>query len=161
MLRSSMEIQLVRASIPDAEEIWGMQVAAFQELLERYRDYETSPGSEPVERVRARLEQPQTFYYYIMSAEQKVGAIRVVDFKNDSTSKRISPIFIMPEFRNRGYAQKAIADAEALHGDRNWELDTILQEPGNCHLYEKMGYRKTGKTKQVNERMTLVFYVKE
>ena len=25
-------------------------------------------------------------------------------------------------------------------------LDTILQEKGNCYLYEKMGYRKAGKT---------------
>jgi hypothetical protein len=26
-----------------------------------------------------------------------------------------------------------------------WKLDTILQEEGNCYLYEKIGYRKTGK----------------
>lgn len=32
-----------------------------------------------------------------------------------------------------------------------------MQEPEKCHLYEKMGYRRTGKTKQINERMTLVF----
>lgn len=156
-----MEVRLVRASVLDAEEIWSMQIAAFRELLEKYQDYETSPGSEPVEKVLARLEQPQTYYYFIMAEEHKVGAVRVVDCKDDSARKRISPIFIMPEFRRRGYAQKAIESAEKLHGDCNWELDTILQEPGNCHLYEKMGYRKTGKTKQINERMTLVFYAKE
>ena len=49
---------------------------------------------------------------------------------------------------------------EEIHGISNWELDTILQEKGNCHLYEKMGYRKTGKMEKVNERMTLVFYRK-
>lgn len=155
-----MEIQLVRASVSDAEEIWNMQVAAFRELLEKYQDYETSPGCEPLEKVIARLEQPWTYFYFIMEGERKAGAIRVVDFKKDSSRKRISPIFIMPEFRNRGYAQKAIAGAEALHGGGDWELDTILQEPGNCHLYEKMGYHKTGEMKQINERMTLVFYVK-
>ena len=25
------------------------------------------------------------------------------------------------------------------------EMDTILQEKGNLHLYEKMGYHRTGK----------------
>lgn len=39
-------------------------------------------------------------------------------------------------------------------------LDTILQEKGNCYLYEKMGYRKTGKTEKINDRLTLVFYEK-
>lgn len=156
-----MESRLVRASVSDAEKIWNMQITAFRELLEKYQDFETSPGREPVEKVLARLEQPQTYYYFIMAGEHKAGAIRVLDFKNDSARKRISPIFIMPEFRNCGYAQEAIAGVEKLHGDRNWELDTILQETGNCHLYEKMGYRRTGKTKQINERMALVFYVKE
>ena len=37
----------------------------------------------------------------------------------------------------------------------------ILQEPINCHLYEKMGYRQTGKTEVVNERLTLTFYEKK
>ena len=48
-----------------------------------------------------------------------------------------------------------------MHGDDNWELDTILQEPKNCHLYEKMGYRQTGRTEVINERLTLVFYEKK
>ena len=49
---------------------------------------------------------------------------------------------------------------EQLHGCENWELDTILQEEGNCHLYEKMGYHRTGETKRINDKLTLVFYKK-
>lgn len=49
---------------------------------------------------------------------------------------------------------------EQLHGGSGWELDTILQEKGNCHLYEKMGYHTTGKTEVINERLMLVFYEK-
>ena len=41
------------------------------------------------------------------------------------------------------------------------DLETILQEKGNCYLYEKLGYHQTGKTEQINERMTIVFYEKE
>lgn len=67
----------------------------------------------------------------------------------------------MPEYRNHGIAQKAILVVEELHGSSDWELDTILQEKGNCHLYEKMGYHQTGKTEIVNDKMTLVFYKKD
>ncbi len=41
-----------------------------------------------------------------------------------------------------------------------WFLDTIQEEAGNCHLYEKIGYKKSGRTEVINERMTLVFYEK-
>jgi hypothetical protein len=42
-----------------------------------------------------------------------------------------------------------------------WILDTILQEEGNCHLYEKLGYKKTGKIEKINERMDIVYYEKQ
>lgn len=66
----------------------------------------------------------------------------------------------LPEFQGRGIAQEAIRLCEEIHGKREWELETILQEKKNCHLYEKMGYRNTGKTEVINEKLTLVFYVK-
>ncbi len=67
----------------------------------------------------------------------------------------------MPKYRNKGYAQQAIAEAERIHGEQHWKLDTILQERGNCYLYEKLGYHQTGKTEQINDRMTIVFYEKD
>lgn len=66
----------------------------------------------------------------------------------------------MPEYRNQGIAQKAIMKAEEIHGSENWELSTILQEKGNCCLYEKLGYKKTGETFEINDKLTLVFYEK-
>ena len=156
-----MEVKLSRANIDNAKEIHAMQVEAFKELLEKYQDFDTSPANEKMEKVEARLKQDFTFYYFICIGQQKVGAIRIVDKKESGKNKRISPIFILPEFQGKGIAQKAIRLCEEVHGGGNWELDTILQEPKNCHLYEKMGYRQTGKTEVINERLTLVFYEKE
>lgn len=155
-----MEVKLLRADIGDAKEIHAMQVEAFKELLEKYQDFDTNPGNESVERVEARLEQDFTFFYFICIGQQKVGAIRIVDKKEVGNNKRISPLFILPEFQGKGIAQEAIRLCEEVHGNGNWELDTILQEPKNCHLYEKMGYRQTGNTKVINERLTLIFYEK-
>ncbi len=156
-----MEVKLFRASINDAKEIHAMQVMAFKELLEKYQDFDTNPGNESVERVEIRLKQDFTFYYFICIGQQKVGAIRIVDKKEAGKNKRISPLFILPEFQGKGIAQEAIRLCEEAHGNANWELDTILQEPKNCHLYEKMGYRQTGKIEVINERLTLVFYEKK
>ena len=160
MRMSQREIGLVRANIQDAENLWKMQIVAFQDLFAKYQDSETSPATEMLEKTIIRLRQPCTYYYYIKVEDAIVGAVRIVDTKEANKSKRISPIFIMKEFRGRGYAQQAIKLAEEIHGSSGWELDTILQEKGICHLYEKLGYRQTGETKVVNERLTLVFYRK-
>lgn len=155
-----MEVTLSRAKIGDAKELHAMQVEAFRDLLEKYQDFETSPANEGVEKVEERLRQDFTFYYFICIGQQKVGAIRIIDKKENGKNKRISPIFVLPEFQGKGIAQRAIRLCEKMHGNGNWELDTILQEPKNCYLYEKMGYRQTGKTTVINERLTLTFYEK-
>lgn len=156
-----MAVELVRVGIEDSENLWKMQVRSFAALYEKYQDTETSPATERVEKIEARLNQPFTYYYYINDDGVTVGAIRVIDTKSNDNPKRISPIFILPEYRNRKYAQAAIVKAEEIHGNSNWELDTILQETGNCYLYEKMGYYQTGKTEVINEKLTLVFYKKD
>lgn len=154
-----MNIKLIRATIEDSKELWQMQIESFQSLLDKYQDYDTNPASEPIDKIIYRLKQEETYYYFICMNDVKVGAIRIIDFKSDG-NKRISPIFILPQYQNKGIAQIAMQLCEQLHGSENWELDTILQEEGNCYLYEKMGYHRTGKTEAINDKLTLVFYEK-
>ncbi len=156
-----MVIKLINAKHEDIGIILQMQKEAFSELYAKYQDSETSPATEKYENILFRFNQPETTYYFITADHVKVGVIRIVDCKDVTTRKRISPIFIMPEYRNQGYAQQAIKEAERIHGNQNWKLDTILQEKGNCYLYEKLGYHQTGKTEQINDKMTIVFYEKE
>ena len=152
-------ITLKVAKEEDIQTIWKMQIKAFSNLLEKYQDYDISPASEGFEKVLARYKQPWTTYFFIVAEDEKVGAVRVVD-KKDGSRKRISPIWIMPEHRNKGYAQKAMQAVEEIYGSDNWCLDTILQEKGNLHLYEKMGYHRTGLIEKINDRMDIVYYEK-
>ena len=73
-------------------------------------------------------------YYFINASGIRAGAMRAVDRKEVGRPKGISPLFVMPEYRNPGCAQRAIALAEKIHGDPSWESGTVLQEKGNCHL---------------------------
>ena len=155
-----MKIELIRARLKDAKEIWEMQIKSFKKLLDKYQDFETNPANEPISNVEMRLKQNFTFFYFIFVDNKKVGAIRVVDYKERDRNKRISPIFVLPEYRNKGIAQSAIKICEEIHGNTNWELSTILEEKGNCYLYEKLGYHPTGKIQVINDRLTLIFYHK-
>ena len=157
----SQKVKLIKAGTDDLQTIWEMQVEAFAGLYKKYHDTETSPAAEKPDKIIWRFNQPETTYYFITAGGERVGVIRVIDCRDSKTRKRISPVFIMPEHRNKGYAQQAIAEAERIHGESHWQLDTILQELGNCYLYEKLGYHKTGKTEVINDKMTIVFYEKD
>ena len=156
---SDKKVKLDPVQKEDIESLWKMQVEAFTDLLDKYQDFDLSPAAESIDKVIARFEQPWTKYYFIIAGRIKVGAIRVVD-KQDGSRKRISPIWIMPEYRNKGYAQQAILAAEKIYGSDHWCLDTILQEEGNLHLYEKLGYHQTGRLDKINDRMDIVYYEK-
>ena len=145
-------INLVKANFEELNTILQMQKEAFAELYAKYQDTKTSPATEKCEDILFRFNQPETTYYFITADNIKVGVIRVVDFKDGITRKRISPIFIMLEYRNKGYAQQAIKEAECIHGKQHWKLDTIMQEKGNCYMYEKLGYLQTGKFEQINDK---------
>ena len=118
-----------------------------------------SPAAESYERIMQKFDFKGTTYYFIVADGKRVGGIRIID-KKDGSRKRISPIWIMPEFRNLGFAQQAILEAERIYGEDNWSLDTILQEKGNLHLYEKLGYRQTGKIEKISDIMDIVYYEK-
>lgn len=106
-----------------------------------------------------RLSQSFTDYYIIKYSEVNVGAIRIV--RKENKVYRVSPIFILPEFQGRGIAQKVFSIIEELYDDaKKWELDTVLQEQRNCYLYEKLGYKRGGRRKVINDSMTIVFYEK-
>ncbi|WP_172251335.1 GNAT family N-acetyltransferase [Saccharibacillus deserti] len=154
-----MSITLSLAGPEDAHTIHDMQIRAFAPLLEKYRDTNTSPASESVKDVRRRIEQPFTDYYVIQKDAKTVGAIRIV---RSESRCRVSPVFVLPEYQGRGIARETFKWIEAMYADApRWELDTVLQEEGNCRLYESLGYRRFGEHKVVNERMTLVYYEKE
>ena len=154
------EVQLVRCRVEDRMLIWNLQKEAFAGLLEKYQDHETSPANESLERITWKLQQPDTYFYRIEANGAVVGGIRVVE-PEDGSRKRISPLFILPQHRGKGYAQAAILEAEHRHGAHHWELGTILQEKGNCYLYEKLGYHQIHRQTMVNDKMTIVGYEKD
>lgn len=176
------EVELILAAADDAELIHNMKYEAFMPLYEKYHDDETTPVNEKMDKLNYQLTHSNSQYYLIKLEEENVGAIRVArkirknqnseDCDNKSNNEQgepeyvqdvlfISPLFILPEYQNRGIGQAAIKQIFDLYPDAvTWRLDTIKQEKGNCHLYEKCGFVQTGGEHVVNEEMTLVDYEK-
>ena len=159
ILIDDMVIFLNKAVFSDCGQIHKMQVSAFTELLEKYRDVDTNPASESLEKIQNKFNQSFTDYYFIMLDETKIGVVRVVRLSD--TICRISPMFILPEYQNNGYAQLALSAVQKLYPNADeWQLDTIKEESKLCHLYEKCGYIPTGKEEVIKDGMTIAYYSK-
>lgn len=154
-----MELRLEKATENDAQAIFDIQVKAFMALLNKYEDYETNPANETIERVISRINQYNGGFYKILADNTLVGAICV--FWREDVQFWISPMFILPTQHGKGIAQRGINLIEGMFPQATtWEIATILEEERNCYLYKKMGYSKTGVSKKLNDKATLIFYKK-
>lgn len=151
-----MNISLKKATVKDAKGIQKIQRKAFERLYITYQDA-NNPYNETLAKIKSKLKSDNISSYLIQYNGNNVGMIQI---NNNIESKTLHRLFIVPEYQNKGIAQQAIGQIEEIHGKANWQLDTILQEKGNCHLYEKMGYSQTGKTEIINDKLTIVFYKK-
>ncbi len=154
-----MEIAIFQET--DIDAVFEIQQAAYKPLYEKYHDDNSNPYMENKETVFHKYTRKGTIGYIFIENRIIVGAVRISLYP-ESKSGRVSALAVHPQYQNQGIAQQALLKIEEIHNDvEKWFLDTILQEEGNCYLYEKIGYIKTGKTEEINERMTLVFYEKQ
>ncbi|MFE4710025.1 GNAT family N-acetyltransferase [Paenibacillus sp. NPDC056722] len=153
-----MRVTLAKAVESDAEALHNIQVQAFLPSLEKYKDEDTSPANENIEKVMGRITNPQGGFYKIVLDDVLVGGIRAT-WKEDESRMWVGPLFILPEYQGKGIAQRALnLIMEMFPQAATWELATIAQEERNCWLYEKMGFAKTGEHKVLNDKAMLVFY---
>lgn len=145
----------------DIDTVFEIQQAAYKPLYEKYHDDKSNPYLESKEKVLQKYMRTGTKGYLFMKDGVPVGAVRI-NLYPESKSGRVSALGVLPQYQGQGIAQQALLKIEETHSDvERWFLDTILQEAGNCHLYEKIGYKRTGKIEEINDKMTLVFYEKE
>ncbi len=157
-----IELKLVTEG--ESESLHRLQVEAFMPLYEKYQDDDTSPAKESLKRVTEKIIEENSDFYFIVFRGEKVGGVRVRWHQGKKVYENvnwISPIFIIPKFQNKGIASTVIEQLFDIYPYTiEWRLDTIKQETGNCHLYEKCGFVRVGEDIVVNEKMTLVDYVK-
>ena len=132
---------------------------AYKPLFDKYHDTNTSPYLESKEDVLEKYTRPGTYGYVFLEEGMPVGTARIIA---RGYVCKVAALAVLPEYQNRGIAQAALKEIELLHSDcKCWILDTILQEKGNCHLYEKLGYVRIGEPQAINNYLTLINYKKE
>ncbi|WP_416143681.1 GNAT family N-acetyltransferase [Planococcus koreensis] len=154
-----MKVTLKKATASDAAALLAMQKKAFWPLLEKYQDYGTSPAMETIERTQKRIADPSGGFFKIVADGNWAGAMCIRHGKEGAMW--VGPIFVDSAFQGKGIAQHAMKKAENLfRGESIWKLSTLLEEQGNCYLYEKLGYVECGSRVPINDKATLIYYEK-
>ena len=155
-----MNIRLIKATTNDAEAMQKMQIISFTPHFLRYKDDATSPIKETLEKMLCRINDEKGCYFKIMAENIHAGCLWV--YEKEPKLYRIGIMYISPEFQCKGVGQKALTIAESLFTEaESWELDCPADMLVNRNCYEKVGYRLTGETKSINDKLTLVFYRKD
>lgn len=102
-------------------------------------------------------------WWLVQEHGQPIGALRIVRERTEDGLPccRVSPLFILPEHQGRGIGQAALLAAFELYPEAaQWRLSTILQEHANCHLYEKLCFRRTITAPTACPGMDIVYYTR-
>ena len=108
-----MGVALQRVTIDECKKLHEMQIRGFRVLLEKYQDFDTSPGAETLEKVRWRFGFDFVTHYWICLCAEKIGCIRIREMEDGAC--HLSQMFILPAFQGHGYAQEAIRLAEVKY----------------------------------------------
>lgn len=159
------DVTLTLATIADVQLLHEMKYEAFLPLYEKYHDDETTPVRERMDKLTWQIADEHTDYYIVCWRGETVGGIRVADKLRRTEYvegvRYISPFYILPKYQNLGIGYTVLQKIFEMYEETCiWRLDTIKEEAGNCHLYEKCGFVRVGEEHVINEYMTLVDYEK-
>lgn len=154
-----MNVELVEMKKNDFYTAYKMHFIGFVPTFIKYKDCFNNPIFRTPKKFKSYFNSENLFMYFIKCNDIFVGQIWISE-NEDKYS--ISRLFVLKKFQNQGIATMAILKAEQLFVEKHkWYLDTIKEEKNNCHLYEKLGYKKIGIENKINKRMTIIEYEKE
>ena len=157
IIQSNLEIKKENKS--EWKELLELQRKVFMPLYEKYEDKETSPVFELEEHFKERFDSGD-YYKILYNKELLIGGINVKAIEPGKMKLRI--INILKEYENKKIGQEVVKRIEFMYPEAiEWSVITILNEERNCHFYEKLWYTKTDNKIKVNEKMTLIEYIKK
>ncbi|MDN6968809.1 GNAT family N-acetyltransferase [Oenococcus sp. UCMA 17063] len=162
MSLNNQKLSFQRASENDLEQIVSMYRDSFKELYDRYHDEKTSLYKEPVEVIKIKILQDNSFFFFIILNRSKVGLIRVIIDAKENSAK-LSPLLVLPKFQGQKIAQNSLLVIENLFPSiKTWYVDTIKQESKLVHLYLKCGYQVIkDKSQNIQPGTDLIFLNKK
>lgn len=136
-------ITIERAKPEDAKQITRVKTDAFNKEINTYLGRDGGPPG--YNQVESELDIISRFLAYKFMLEGEIiGGFFLYTEGNDIM--HFEDFVIVPHLQGKGYGYKVLQMVEKLYPEVNeWKLSTPVFSVGNQHLYEKFGYKETGR----------------
>jgi len=134
-------MEILQATITDAEEILKLQKLAYQIEAERYNDYNIPPLKQTITEIK---EQFKTHIFLKAVSEGRiVGTVRAHE---ENGTCYVGKLAVLPDKQNQGIGTALMKELEKHFTPKRFELFVGSKSDNNIHLYQKLGYNiyKTG-----------------
>ena len=154
-----MDIELSIVSEEELKTVWEMQRIVFTDVDNKYRlNSRQAISKEPFEKTLERFNHKKNTFYFIKDDDVRVGALQIA-IDESKPKKQLYFLWVLPEYENKGYGQKAIKALEDIYGSSNWQLFCFAEEKKNNYFYKKLGFQEVDRVK-VNDYLTKIVYEK-
>ena len=149
-------IIISQAETADAEMLKAISIRAFKGNFEKYGHY--PPGLESLEWHQDKIK--NGIYYKILDDKNLVGGLYMLAYPDNEM--KIEYLFISPDYQGQKIGTKVMALIKEKYKEiKKWFLLTPYKDFGNHQFYEKLGYKKVGEVKPIeNSEFKLFQYEK-
>jgi ribosomal protein S18 acetylase RimI-like enzyme len=128
-------MEILQATVYNAEEILMIQKLAYQSEAALYGNYDIPPLKQTVEELRDQFKD-----HVILKAVLDGRTIGTVRAYAENGTCFIGRLAVHPEFQNQGAGTALMKAVEGRFSPERFELFTGSRSVKNIHLYEKLGY---------------------
>jgi len=136
----------LRLDVDDAGEILTLQRAAYVTEARAHGDLTMPPLTQTLDQLRAELADPQVTAWGIREHGRLVASVRVC--QADRATAEVGRLVVAPDRQGSGLGTALLLAAEARlqAGVTVIRLFTGEHSDANLRLYQRLGYRETGRT---------------
>lgn len=128
-------MEILQATIADAEEILTLQKLAYQSEAERYSNYNIPPLTQTPDEIKDQFR--NHIFLKAVSEGRTIGTVRAYE---ENGTCYIGRLAVHPDSQNRGIGTALMKAIEGYFKPQRFELFIGSRSDKNIYLYKKLGY---------------------
>jgi GNAT superfamily N-acetyltransferase len=128
-------MEILQATIADAEEILTLQKLAYQSEAERYSNYNIPPLTQTLDEIKDQFR--NHIFLKAVSEGRTIGTVRAYE---ENGTCYIGRLAVHPDSQNRGIGTALMKAIEGYFKPQRFELFVGSRSDKNIYLYKKLRY---------------------